>query len=116
MAQTVKNLPAMPETGVQSLGWEDPLEKGLATHSSILAWRSPWTEEPGGVHGTAKSQTQLNNYHNTHFSLTGIQGGWYYYSSYLRSEGSGASMLEQAGSEFKGRFTHLQALEQQVCG
>ena len=47
MAQTVKNLPAMQETGVQSLGGEDPLEKGMATHSSILAWRIPWTEEPG---------------------------------------------------------------------
>ena len=46
MAQTVKNLPAMPETKVQSLGWEDPLEEGMATHSSILAWRIPWTEEP----------------------------------------------------------------------
>ena len=44
-----KNLPAMQETQVQSLGWEDPLEKGMATHSSILAWRIPWTEEPGGV-------------------------------------------------------------------
>ena len=43
----VKNLPAMWETQVQSLGWEDPLEKGMATHSSILAWRIPWTEEPG---------------------------------------------------------------------
>ena len=43
----VKNLPAMLETWVQSLGQEDPLEKGLATHSSILAWRIPWTEEPG---------------------------------------------------------------------
>ena len=78
-----KTPPAMLETWVLSLGLEDPLEKGLATHSSILAWRSPWTEEPGGVHGTAKSQTQLNNYHNPHLSLTGIQGGWYYYSSYL---------------------------------
>ena len=47
MAQTVKNLPAMWETWVQSLGWEDPLKKEMATHSSILAWRSPWTEEPG---------------------------------------------------------------------
>ena len=47
MGQTVENLPAMQETGVRSLGWEDPLEKGLATHSSILAWRVPWTEEPG---------------------------------------------------------------------
>ena len=59
MAQTVKNLPAMQETQVQSLGLEDPLEKGMATHSSILAWRISWTEEPGGlhtVHGVAKSQ------------------------------------------------------------
>ena len=43
----IKKPPAMQETWVQSLGWEDPLEKGMATHSSILAWRIPWTEEPG---------------------------------------------------------------------
>ena len=43
----VKNLPVMQETQVQSLGWEDPLEKGMAIHFSILAWRIPWTEEPG---------------------------------------------------------------------
>ena len=49
MAQPVKNLPAMQETQIQSLGWEDPLEKGMATHSSILAWRIPWTEKPGGL-------------------------------------------------------------------
>ena len=49
MDQLVKNLPAMRETQVQSLGQEDPLEKGMATHSSILAWRIPWTEEPGGL-------------------------------------------------------------------
>ena len=49
MAQMVKNLPVMLETQVQSLGWEDPLQKGLATHSSILAWQIPWTEEPGGL-------------------------------------------------------------------
>jgi len=49
VAQTVKNLPAMQETQVLSLGWEDPLEKGMATHSSSLAWRIPWTEEPGGL-------------------------------------------------------------------
>ena len=48
MAQTVKNLPMMRETWVRSLGWEDPLEEGLATHSSILAWKIPWIEEPGG--------------------------------------------------------------------
>ena len=47
MAQMVKSLPAVQETRVQSLGWEDPLEKGMATHSSILAWKIPWTEEPG---------------------------------------------------------------------
>ena len=49
MAQTGKNLPAVQEMQVQSLGREDPLEKGVATHSSILAWRIPWTEEPGGL-------------------------------------------------------------------
>ena len=49
MAQTVKNLPAVQETQAQFLGWEDPLEKGMATHSGVLAWRIPWTEEPGGL-------------------------------------------------------------------
>ena len=49
VAQMVKNPPAVQETQVQSLAWEDPLEKGMATHSSILAWRFPWTEEPGGL-------------------------------------------------------------------
>ena len=49
MAQTVKNLLAMKETPVQSPGWEDPLEKEMVTHSSILAWRIPWTEESGGL-------------------------------------------------------------------
>ena len=44
---SVKNLPAMQETGVQLLSWEDPLEKEMATHCSIFAWRIPWTEEPG---------------------------------------------------------------------
>ena len=48
MAQTVKNLPAMQATQVRSMGQEDPLKKGMATYSSILAWRIPWTEEPGG--------------------------------------------------------------------
>ena len=49
MAQTVKRLPAMQETWVQSLGQEDPFEKEMATHSSTLAWKIPWTEEPGGL-------------------------------------------------------------------
>ena len=54
MTQMVKNLPAMQKTQVQSLGWEDPLAKGMATHSSILAWRIPKTEEPGGSSGLQK--------------------------------------------------------------
>ena len=64
MAQTVKHLPAMWETQVQSLGREDPLEKEMATHSSILAWRIPWMEESGGptVHAVAKSWTQLSDF------------------------------------------------------
>ena len=57
MAQLVKNLPAMQEAWVGSLGWEDPLEKGKATHSSILAWRIPWTS-----HGVTKSQAQLSDF------------------------------------------------------
>ena len=58
-----KNLPAVQETQVRSLGREDTLENRMATHSSILAWRNPWTEEPHGatVHGVAKSWTWLNN-------------------------------------------------------
>ena len=49
MAETVKNLPAMKETWVRSLGQEDPWEEEMATHSSILSWRIPWTKEPGGL-------------------------------------------------------------------
>ena len=49
MAQMVKRLPVVRETRVQSLGWEDPLEKKMVTHSSTLAWKIPWTEEPGGL-------------------------------------------------------------------
>ena len=53
LAQMVKNLPGMWETQVRFLGWEDPLEKEMATHSSILAWRIPWTEKPGGLQSWA---------------------------------------------------------------
>ena len=62
MAQLVKNPSAMWETWVRTLGWKDPLEKGKATHSSVLAWRIPWT-----VHGVIKSRTGLSNFH-CHFS------------------------------------------------
>ena len=63
MAQLVKNPPAKQETWVRSLGGEDPLEKEMATHSSILAWRIPWIEEPVGatVHGVTKNWTQLSD-------------------------------------------------------
>ena len=56
----VKNLPAMQETWVRSLGQEDPLEKGTATHSSILAWRIPWTEEPGGLQSAGSQRFSLD--------------------------------------------------------
>ena len=60
MAQTVKKLPAMQETGISSLGQEDPLKKGMATQSSILAWRIPWTEEPDRLQSMgSQSWTQL---------------------------------------------------------
>ena len=56
MAQRIKRLPATQETQVRSLGWEDPLEKEMATHSSILAWRIPWTEESGGMQSTGSQR------------------------------------------------------------
>ena len=56
VAQRLKRLPAMRETWVGFLGWEDPLEKETATHSSILAWRTPWTEEPGGLQSTGSQR------------------------------------------------------------
>ena len=62
VAPTVKNPPVVQKTQVRSLGQEDPLEKGMATHSNILAWKIPWTEEPGGLQRVAtKSRTQLSN-------------------------------------------------------
>ena len=63
MAQSVKNMPEMQEAQVRSLGWEDSLEKEMATHSSILAWEIPWMEGPSGLQsvGSQKSQTQLSD-------------------------------------------------------
>ena len=60
MAQMVKNLPAMQESWVRSLGQEDVLEKRMATHSSILAWRIPWTEEPGGLQSVGSQRVEHN--------------------------------------------------------
>ena len=75
VAQTVKRLPAMQETQVQSLGREDPLEKEMAMHSSILAWKTPWTEEPGRLHtvrGVAKSRTRLSDFTFTFILIIGL--------------------------------------------
>ena len=60
VAQLVKNLPAMQETWLPSLGWEDPLENGMAAHSSILAWRLPWTEEPDGLQSMGSQRVRHN--------------------------------------------------------
>ena len=60
VAQTVKNPPTVQETWVRSLGWEDLLEKGMATHSSIIAWEIPWTEEPGGLQSMGLQRVGCN--------------------------------------------------------
>ena len=65
VTQMVKCLPAMQETQVQSLGWEDPLEKGTANYSSILAWRIIWTEEPGGLQSMVLQRVRYKRATNT---------------------------------------------------
>ena len=64
IAQSVKNLPAMQETQVRFLGWEDPLEKEMATHSSILAWRIPWTKEPGRLQSMGSQESDTTEWLN----------------------------------------------------
>ena len=72
MAQLVKNPATMQETWVWSLGWEDPFEKGMATHSSIIAWRIPWTEEPSRLQSMeSQSRTRLCDYHHYHNIFSG---------------------------------------------
>ena len=68
MAQTVKSLPAVQETQVQSLGGEDPLEEDLATHSSILAWKIPWMEEPGGLQFMGSKELDMTEW--LHFQIS----------------------------------------------
>ena len=94
MAQMVKNLPAMQETQIWSLGGEDTLEKEMATHSSILAWRIPWTQEPGGLLGQSfpKSQTWLSNWAHTHAFWARIQ------VYFLKT--TGYTFFEVVGSSF----------------
>ena len=79
MAQRLKRLPAMRETWVRSLGQEDSLEKEMATHSSILAWRIPWTEEPGGLQSTGRKESdtteRLHTHSHTHMIILGEGNG-----------------------------------------
>ena len=70
VAQMLKNLPAMQETQVLSLGREDPLEKGISTHSSVLAWKIPWTEEPGGLQSIGLQRVSHDWVTNTHTHTT----------------------------------------------
>ena len=70
MVQMIKNLSAMQETVVRSLGWEDILEKGMATHSSTLAWKIPWTEEPGGLQSMGLQRVRHNWATHTHHTHT----------------------------------------------
>ena len=72
-AQLVKNLPAVWENWVWSLGWEDPQEKEMATHSSILAWRIPWTEELGGLQSTGRKESDMTE--RLHFHFHKLQRG-----------------------------------------
>ena len=86
VAQTVKNLPALQETQVWSLGWEDPLEKEMATHSIILAWRIPWTEEVDGLQSMGCKESFMTErlsltpdfwYHNRENCLPSSDNLWY---------------------------------------
>ena len=71
-AQRLKRLPAMRETWVRSLGWEDPLEKEMATHSSTLAWKIPWIEQPGGLQFTGSAESNKTERFHFHFHLTKV--------------------------------------------
>ena len=70
VAQRLKRLPAMREAWVRSLGQEDPLEKEMATHSSILAWRIPWMEEPGGLQSTGSQRVRLCDFTSLQYKIT----------------------------------------------
>ena len=76
MAQRLKHLPAMCKTQVRFLDWEDPLEKEMATHSSILAWRIPWTEEPGGLHSTGLQSDMAEGLHFLSPSFFHVKEQW----------------------------------------
>ena len=76
----VKNLPAVQETQLQSLGWEDPLAKGMTTHSSILAWRIPWTEEPGGLQSIESQRDKTEQLTLSDNTNTNNDTAWFLHS------------------------------------
>ena len=98
VAQMVKNLPAVQETWVWSLGWEDPLEKEMATHSSILAWRTPWTEEPGGLQ-TVGLQRVRHDWRTNIFTSSGSREAC---NQELNSHSWGRTLLSALSSELQG--------------
>ena len=99
MAQMVENLPALWETWVWSLGWEDPLEKGMATHSNTLAWRTPWTEEPSGLQSMGSQRIRhgyflylLSNWASSGLNSSSAKLHVFHLSSVL---GNGATKLKE---------------------
>ena len=90
VVQRVKNLPAMQETWVQSLSQEDLLEKEMATHSSILAWRIPWTKEPGGLQSMGSQRVrhdwETEHLHNSILTPSSIPSEWSYFQIMLHSK------------------------------
>ena len=94
VAQSVKSLPAAQETQVQSLGWEDPWEKEMATHSSIIACRIPWTEEPGRIQSMGSKESDTTSWLNQNPVLLTIQrGSWVWNTKWLGGEGRALEMV-----------------------
>ena len=116
MAQTVKHLPTVRVDPVRSLGWEDPLEKEMATHSSTLAWKIPWTGEPGRptVHGVAKSLTRLSDFTSLTDSTTEMnchEHTWITEENHLNSSLPSSSLA----SFFQLNFAHSSRLHTLLC-
>ena len=120
VAQTVKNVPVIQGTWVQPLGQEDPLEKGMATHSSILACRIPWTKGPWAtVHGVAESQTRLSDEHfpNTCARLWCHLGAWWFRPDILTSLHSATwHLVRPWGSVFASPCLRFKGRQGRACG
>ena len=111
MAQRLKRLPAMRDTQVRSLGWEDPLEKEMATHSSILAWRIPWREEPGGLQSTG-SQRVGHDFTSLTICRTSLVAQMV--KSPLATQEIWVQSLGQEGPLEKGMATHSSLLAWEI--